>query len=330
MANSETIKSMNVKKVYDVLREKESISKTDIAKKVGLTFPTVSTIIEELIQDGEVIEDGIKGSDGGRCSKKYKLNPMYAVILLIYLEGNTLNWIVKDFSENTLKAKKVIVKDKIIDEIDKVISLIKPEFSNLGSIVIGIASNVDNGKVFSHMEYNELKYVDITSYFSNRYNVLVNVQNDMNVAISGYWYRHEKKNKKVIINIYLGDNGIGSGMIINGELWRGANNFAGELHYLPICDNNISYSKNGFNNVNIVEYYGKIIQSYVALINPELIILYNNLYVESKFEDIVAYCRENIPKGVIPELILSNEFINDYQYGLTKIGIDLINGKNKH
>lgn len=324
MANSGTIKNINLNNIIKVLREKDSISKNDIAKYLGLSFPTVSNTIEHLIERKEVIEVGVKDSLGGRCAKKYSLNPMYAMTLSLYLEGLRLCWIVNDFCENKIESGNIICEGEILNELDKIIALIKLRYPKLASIMIGVASNVNYGKIISEMEYIELKDIDIVKYFKSKYNIQVNIENDMNVVARGYWERHETKDIEAIVSIYMGENGMGSSLVINGKVWSGASNFAGEIHYLPICEDNKIYPKAGFENVDMVEYYGNIIQSYIALINPSLIILYNNSYIDDKLEEIKSYCKNRVPKKVMPKIINSNEFKDDYEYGLSNMANELI------
>lgn len=324
MANSGTIKSINIKSVLNVLSEHESITKSDIAKYTGLSFPTVSTVIEHLIDKNEVNEVGVEDSIGGRCAKKYSLNPMYAVSLLLYLEGNKLNWIVSDFCRNKIASGNLNCKDRILEEMNEIIYSIKSSYSQLASIVIGVASNVNNGKIMSHIEYKELQGINISEYFEEKYGIPVIIENDMNVAVRGYLDRHSSNDIEVVVNIYIGDNGMGASMIINGKVWKGKSNFAGELHYLPICDDNIKYAKEGFGESDIVEYYGKVIQSYVSLINPNLIVLYNNVYIKGKLEDIKNYCKVRIPEEAMAKIILSDEFKEDYEFGLSMMASELI------
>lgn len=325
MANSGTIKSINIKSVLKTLSEHESITKSDIAKYTGLSFPTVSTVIEHLIYKNEVNEVGVEDSIGGRCAKKYSLNPMYVVSLLLYLEGNKLNWIVSDFCRNKIASGNLNCKDRILEEMNEIIYSIKSSYSQLASIVIGVASNVNNGKIMSHIEYKELQGVNITEYFEEKYGIPVIIENDMNIAIRGYWDRHSSNDIEVVVNIYIGDNGMGASMIINGKVLKGKSNFAGELHYFPICDDNIKYAKEGFGESDIVEYYGKVIQSYVSLINPNLIVLYNNVYIKGKLEDIKNYCKVRIPEEAMAKIILSDEFKEDYEFGLSMMASELIN-----
>ena len=324
MANSGTIKSINIKSVLNVLSEHESITKSDIAKYTGLSFPTVSTVIEHLIDKNEVNEVGVEDSIGGRCAKKYSLNPMYAVSLLLYLEGNKLNWIVSDFCRNKIASGNLNCKDRILEEMNEIIYSIKSSYSQLASIVIGVASNVNNGKIMSHIEYKELQGINISEYFEEKYGIPVIIENDMNVAVRGYLDRHSSNDIEVVVNIYIGDNGMGASMIINGKVCKGKSNFAGELHYLPICDDNIKYAKEGFGESDIVEYYGKVIQSYVSLINPNLIVLYNNVYIKGKLEDIKNYCKVRIPEEAMAKIILSDEFKEDYEFGLSMMASELI------
>lgn len=325
MANSGTIKSINIRSVLKTLSEHESITKSDIAKYTGLSFPTVSTVIEHLIYKNEVNEVGVEDSIGGRCAKKYSLNPMYVVSLLLYLEGNKLNWIVSDFCRNKIASGNLNCKDRILEEMDEIIYSIKSSYSQLASIVIGVASNVNNGKIMSHIEYKELQGINITERFEEKYGIPVIIENDMNVAVRGYWDRHSSNDIEVVVNIYIGDNGMGASMIINGKVLKGKSNFAGELHYLPICDDNIKYAKEGFGESDIVEYYGKVIQSYVSLINPNLIVLYNNVYIKGKLEDIKNYCKVRIPEEAMAKIILSDEFKEDYEFGLSMMASELIN-----
>ncbi|MDU1313290.1 MAG: ROK family protein [Clostridium septicum] len=324
MANSGTIRNININNIRKVLGANESISKSDLAKYIGLSFPTVSNTIEYLIKKNEVIEVGIQDSLGGRCAKKYSLNPMYALSLSLYLEGFKLCWIVNDFCENKIESGSVICKSDILMEIDKVVSLIKSKYHQLASIMIGVASNVNDGKIISEMEYIELQGVDIVKYFKDKYDIPVNIENDMNVAAIGYWERHENNDIEAVVSIYMGENGVGSSLVINGKVWGGASNFAGEIHYLPICEDNKIYPICGFRDINIVEYYGNIIQSYIALVNPNLIVLYNNSYIENKLDEIKNYCKSRVPRIVIPEIIISNEFRADYEYGLNSMANELI------
>jgi len=94
----------------------------------------------------------------------------------------------------------------------------------------------------------------------------------MIVASKGYCARCKELPQSTVC-IYLGRSGIGAGISIGVNVWQGASEFAGELHYLPINEN-LEYAVILFKGVDMVIYYGKIIRSYAALLNPERVVLY--------------------------------------------------------
>jgi len=65
-ANAQYINKLNSIKVLDLVRNGVGISRADIAKKSRLSAPTVSRIVESLIDGGLVEEAGIGISTGGR------------------------------------------------------------------------------------------------------------------------------------------------------------------------------------------------------------------------------------------------------------------------
>ncbi|MBU3133124.1 ROK family protein [Clostridium gasigenes] len=324
MANSGTIKNININNIRKVLENNKSMSKSDIVTYTGLSFPTVSKTIEYLVELGELIDVGLNNSSGGRCAKKYSLNPMYVVSLSLYLEGFQICWFLNDFCSNRLESGNLNYEGMILQGIEKVISSIRLRYCQLSSIMIGIASNVNGGKIISHIDYKELEDIDIINYFKKIYGLPISIENDMKVAARGYWARHENKNIQAVASIYMGKSGMGSNMVINGKVWSGTSNFAGELYYLPISDDNEKYPMSGFDGIDIVEYYGKIIQSYIVLINPNLIVLYSNSYIIDKLEQIELYCKSRIPKEAMPNIKISDEFTEDYEYGLSKMANELI------
>jgi galactitol-specific phosphotransferase system IIB component len=144
----------------------------------------------------------------------------------------------------------------------------------------------------------------------------------MKLAANGYCSRYKKHTLESIVCLYLGKNGMGSSMMINGSVWHGANEFAGELYYIPIEENSLKKSENDFTKINLIEYYAKIIQSYTAIINPNRIILYENNYIINKIDEIRKLCVKSLPPISIPEIEISQEFILDYEYGLYDIAFN--------
>ena len=63
-----------------------SAGKNDLARLTHLSFPTVSRIVDEMVERGEAQEIGTAASTGGRCAMQYRLNPQYRLFLCLRLE----------------------------------------------------------------------------------------------------------------------------------------------------------------------------------------------------------------------------------------------------
>ncbi|WP_194189890.1 ROK family protein [Clostridium chrysemydis] len=320
MANSRTIKEINVNSIRNALFKKKDLSKSEISKITNLSFPTVSTVLEYLIDKEEVKEEGLKESIGGRCSKKYILNPLYKVSLLICLEGDTLEWKIIDYCETIIEEGLEDTKGDILLKIEELIIKKKENYDNLYGITIGVASIIKDGRFLSDIEYKELKGVDVEEYLFNKFNLPTNIDNDLNIVARGYIKRKSLENGETVVNIYIGDNGIGASLIIGGKVFKGMSNFAGEITFLPILEN----EKDRFKDIDMITYYSKVILSYISIINPNEVVLYNNEYLSEGIEKIEDYLKKKVTKEVIPRIILSNEFKKDYEVGLIEISKELI------
>ena len=79
------------------------LPKARLPEKLGLSFPTVGRLIDELCSDGELTEQGAGSSTGGRCACIYELNPLFSLYLLVQVESDRVCWNLKDLRENTVE-----------------------------------------------------------------------------------------------------------------------------------------------------------------------------------------------------------------------------------
>ena len=102
MASTITVRDMNQEIVRSCMEGLGPVSKSSLARKTGLSFPTVSKTVDLLCESGEVEVAGTEGSSGGRCAALYRLNPMYALYLLLAVENDSVHWKLKDLEGNSL------------------------------------------------------------------------------------------------------------------------------------------------------------------------------------------------------------------------------------
>lgn len=113
-------------------------------------------------------------------------------------------------------------------------------------IVIGGAGTVNsNGEGFDFApNLSDLGVSSIRSQLEQFFGIPTALENDVNVAAYGEFIHGAGIQKSSLAYISVG-TGIGLGLVINGELVRGSNNFAGEIGVIPFGLNGIQSSKNG-------------------------------------------------------------------------------------
>lgn len=241
--NQEKQQQINRSLVIDLLRQEKLCSRANLAKLSGLNRATITNIINEFIEKGLVIEDGLLESDKGRRSIGIRINgQMYRVIgvmvtrkyyciSLMGLSGKVFDVKTFNISEGT---SVLSVISSIKNNIHRMIS------ENKGSEILAIGIALPGPY---KMEEGEIVFVTnaigwdgfpIYSAFQEGFDIPVFVENDANAAVHAQlWYRGKKTDQRNIVYIVAGQ-GIGCGIISDSKILRGAIGIAGELGHTSI------------------------------------------------------------------------------------------------
>ena len=126
-------------------------------------------------------------------------------------------------------------EDEVLNQLKRQIAqLMSPEVTSVG---IGVPSVVDSvqGIVYNVANIPSWKEVHLKEQLEREFGIPVAVNNDANCFALGVWKYGEGKGTKDMVGLTMG-TGIGSGIIINGELYNGVNTGAGEIGSLPFKD----------------------------------------------------------------------------------------------
>jgi len=150
-------------------------------------------------------------------------------------------------------------KDNQEDTIRQLIDLIKSVWQkDVKGIGIGVPSVVDleQGIVYDVVNIPSWKVVPLKDILENEFGVPVFINNDSNCFTMGEKYFGAGRNYKDVVGITIG-TGIGSGVILDNQLYSGANCGAGEIGYLPYLDRDLEYycSSNFFEKIHQTTAY---------------------------------------------------------------------------
>jgi glucokinase len=148
------------------------------------------------------------------------------------------------FSTHTERGWKAIVEE-IGCHIDSLIS----ELSGHHFIKIGISCGgpLDSkaGMIYSPPNLPGWDAVPVTKIFSERYKIPAVLQNDANACALAEWMMGAGKGTSNMIFLTFG-TGMGAGLILNGKLYSGTNDLAGEVGHIRLARTGpVGYGKAG-------------------------------------------------------------------------------------
>lgn len=221
------------------------LSCADLSMLMKRSVPMTSRMLNELIGEGSVVETGLASSTGGRRPQMYSLRHDILYVVSVAMDqlmtriammdmhnhyvGGPLELPVRlSGNPNSLEELKIL-----IDEFIRGSGIPREKIAGVG---IGMPGFVDVRKGINH-SFLIAREGNIVSYLESQLGVPVLIDNDSSlIALAelrlGAARRHQNA---MVINISWG---IGLGLVLKGELFRGNNGFAGEFSHIPVFFNN--------------------------------------------------------------------------------------------
>jgi len=238
------LRKRNVIRVLNVIMNRDRISRTEIATETGLTKTTISDIVKWFLNLGFLDEQKSKPKGVGRPSLTLQVNPKFAHVagLSIMRDGVDVSvidatraflWETSRSFENRFNFDDVI--EVIYRTLDETFDMAKKENMPIKAIGIGVPGLVDpkNGLVELSPKFPGFKNIPLIKMISQRYRVDAWVENDSDMAAMGERWFGKGKECDSFIYVYVVE-GIGAGIVLNGELLHGETGYTGEIGHLLI------------------------------------------------------------------------------------------------
>lgn len=350
----QTIKKVNEDLIKNIIKNEGPITKPEISNITELSLATVNKIVEQLALKNEVKVSGLSESTGGRRAQLFEINANLEHIIALYYYRNCCIGVVANLLGEIIYQEEFNIRMDTYENVNQdtffvIDTLIKKEKgNNIRAIGIGVPGVVKKGVVKNIPTIKSWEGINLENLIKSKYNTKVFIENDTNITTIGIYQKQYKDKYKNMALMYLED-GIGSGIVINGELYLGSTNFAGELSYL-----NIEFGKYNSNNLNLEDYImslrkryleskdnkfkkeilsiiSNFIRTLVCVLNPQAMIIQCSILTKSDMEFIEKDVSNNVGEENFPKLIkvdsLREGSINgvvsmclketDYQYSLS-------------
>jgi glucokinase len=245
VARPPLLRQTNAHLLLRLLRETGPCSKADLVRASGLSAPTVTNVVAHLGEAGLVEPIGEGDSTGGRPPDIIRFRAERGCVVGVEIGPDVLRFLLADLDGHELgrakatlawqSSKPATVCSQIGREVRNLLKKHKLAENQLLGIVVGVPAivNVKEGVVFSLSVLKGWSDVALGSMLQKEFECQVIVENDTNLAAQGESYRGAAQGQSNFVYIIIGE-GVGAGIFLDGNIYRGSQWSAGEIGYLRV------------------------------------------------------------------------------------------------
>jgi len=259
--NQESVQDMNRTLLISLLRQEGICSRVHLAKLSYLKQATVTNIMNDFIDWGIVKEVGFLIGEKGRRSIGISINNDDYGVLGIRLARKNYTAGIFDLSGNMVDYQRDIVKKsqsarETFDHIINIAEGLINQTSQRRILAVGMALpgpySISRKRIELMTGVPGWEEISIQEELQERFGLPVFIEQDANTgALAQYWHHGEKYLTDSMIYIAVGQ-GVGAGIIVNGELQRGCIGVAGEIGHMSI---DVNGEKCACGNYGCLEMY---------------------------------------------------------------------------
>lgn len=245
--NDTTSKNSLIKR--EILRlciDHTNFSIADFSKSLGISVPTITKLLGELIEEGFLQDLGKLGTSGGRRPSVFGLNPEAGYFVGVDVARHHFHIAVCDFKGELVKFIQDIefVLEASQESFRNMCRMVKDEITGSGipwfkvlGVGVSLSGRVNPEKGYS-LTYSNNEDFPLKDLFQKEFNVPVTIENDSRAMTYGEYMTLGQKADKDMVFINL-SWGLGMGMILDGKLYYGKSGYSGEIGHFPLLDNNV-------------------------------------------------------------------------------------------
>lgn len=330
-AHFDQVRLTNRRRIRNLMRENRSFGKAELADLSSLSFPTVSALLQDLVQSGEVLLMPEQETRGGRPAGRYALDPRFQVAFCAYIEDYRLHVRVFDVLGNSVEeAVSPLDHAFCLRDLLRHLDALNEKYPMRSVISLGFPGVTVDGRLTYIPLYPDLENKDIAAILGERYGVPIFVENDVNVLVSA-----ERGTWPDLFHLFKGANGPGAGILCGGSVLRGFSGGAGEVEYLPFIAEDGTFrtfcGELTHIDATLTDEDQKValrrtllcaVFAAISIVNPADIALSGFGLTSSDLAIMQLALVDRIPSDRIPTLHLIEDVDALYQLGLFQIARD--------
>ena len=218
----------------------------ELSKGIGVSLPTTTNALNELMGQGLVREIGKKADSAGRIPMVYDLQPNAGYFVGVNPEMNCLALAASDFCGNLITEKQKVpyVYENTPEKLAEMGKIINDFIDNLPikreeilEVCVNVAERV---RPLEGSAYNMFTFLEepLATKLTELLELPTCIENDSRSMTYGEFIKGCCKGKKdvIFVNVCWG---LGIGIIIDGKLYYGKSGYSGEFGHMTAYNNNI-------------------------------------------------------------------------------------------
>lgn len=321
------LKEVNIGLIMDTLRRMGNATRVELSRETGISQPTINVLIKELTEKEIVCSLGAGDSIGGRRAEIYTLNWKRNHYIAIAADRNGFQYCVFDLALNKETEGACARKDEMTctEQLTELLGTLLAQTDDVTAIAIGVPGAVSSpGQIFAIPQIPEWEQFKLQSYLEEQFDLDIVVENDINAVAIGYLKAEQKAGNSVkdLIYFYVGEKGLGAGIMIGGKLHCGCNSFAGEVGYMQVAQDSIESQLSQMCDEERGELLSKVITNMICVLDPQQIVLGGRV-TKAMAEQIDKACQESLPLKRMPVFTVISDSRDYYFGGLGTLGQEL-------
>jgi N-acetylglucosamine repressor len=240
-ATRSTSRQINRQILLNLVREHQPISRADLARRMTLGRGVVTTLVNELLEEGVLYEGALGELPRGRRPKMLHVETRDRLVVAIDLRFSRTDVLLADLGGKQIALERFATRfgpEELLDELAvRVRRLLKTHAARgrcqgIGMVIPGMVDRA-NGRVLNAPQLG-WRDVQVRAGLASRTGLPVHVENaPAACALAHIWLAERGNGIRDFVYLSVSD-GVGTGVVVNGEVVRGYAHTAGEFGHIPI------------------------------------------------------------------------------------------------
>ena len=229
---------------YMALNGESTLS--ELTRELHISVPTMTKLVQELVDDLIVIDLGKVETPGGRRPNVFGLANSAIYFAGINVARDHMTYVITDLQNNIIRehtdnsfelVDRPQCLERICQNIENFIATSDVDREKILGVGVSIVGRVnpETGRSYKYFTSSEESLTDI---ISARIGIRVMLENDTRARCYAEYTTGKAKNESNVLYLHMG-RGVAIGIVIDGKLYYGKNGFAGEFGHIPFFDNEI-------------------------------------------------------------------------------------------